>query len=397
LFYPHGSGAELATYLYARLLSEAKVNVVVVTNRFSGEPEFSCKEGFEIYRLPLFRTGSVKYSQWFNVLFTGFIRKLIKWADIVYIPRFWFSAIPLAKLYGKPVITHLHGYIPICPLTVLYNSEKDKVCEKEGACSSYCIYMFERRKRSFATAAFSTILNLAIWPFYRKFIECSDAIICVSKAQRDILIRHAPSLRAKARVIYNPIPQLSLVDMNGNDFGYFGGSSYFKGFFVLLKALNYIKSHDGKSIIVHGTKFFNPDEKRASLLKKLGLIIYGKLGSHEYDKVYRKIKAVIVPSIWHETFGYVVVEALMKGRLVIASRIGGIPEIVSGCKGVFLFTPNDFCQLAEKINYVNSLSREVVSDLGLHNREVFSSNFNNKKTINNFIKLCNDLSANRIS
>lgn len=40
LFYPHGGGAELATYLYAKLLSSAEFNVVVVTNRFSGEPEF---------------------------------------------------------------------------------------------------------------------------------------------------------------------------------------------------------------------------------------------------------------------------------------------------------------------------------------------------------------------
>jgi len=38
-FYPHGSGAELATYLYAKLLNEADFNVVVTTNRFAGERE----------------------------------------------------------------------------------------------------------------------------------------------------------------------------------------------------------------------------------------------------------------------------------------------------------------------------------------------------------------------
>jgi hypothetical protein len=54
LFYPYGGGAELATYLYAKLLSRAGFNVVVVTNRFSGEPDFSNNEGFAVYRLPLF-------------------------------------------------------------------------------------------------------------------------------------------------------------------------------------------------------------------------------------------------------------------------------------------------------------------------------------------------------
>lgn len=37
LYYPHGGGAELATYLYAKLLSEEGFNVVVVTSRFAGE------------------------------------------------------------------------------------------------------------------------------------------------------------------------------------------------------------------------------------------------------------------------------------------------------------------------------------------------------------------------
>jgi hypothetical protein len=44
LFYPHGSGGELATYLYAKLLSEAGINVIVITNRFAGEPDVSKKE-----------------------------------------------------------------------------------------------------------------------------------------------------------------------------------------------------------------------------------------------------------------------------------------------------------------------------------------------------------------
>ena len=63
LFYPHGGGAELATYLYAKLLTEAGFNVVVVTNRFTGELEVSKSKNLIVYRLPLFDgTESVKYS-----------------------------------------------------------------------------------------------------------------------------------------------------------------------------------------------------------------------------------------------------------------------------------------------------------------------------------------------
>ena len=116
LFYPYGGGAELATYLYAKLLNKAEFKVVVVTNRFAGESEVLKNGNLTVYRLPLFKKGgSVKYSvlKRFDVLLSSFMRKMVKWADAVYIPRFWYSAIPLAKAYGKPVITHLHDYIPI--------------------------------------------------------------------------------------------------------------------------------------------------------------------------------------------------------------------------------------------------------------------------------------------
>ena len=42
---------------------------------------------------------------------------------------------------------------------------------------------------------------------------------------------------------------------------------------------------------------------------------------------------VVVPSVWQEPFGRTVIEALSTGRPVLASRVGGIPEILSGPLG----------------------------------------------------------------
>ena len=39
---------------------------------------------------------------------------------------------------------------------------------------------------------------------------------------------------------------------------------------------------------------------------------------------------VVVPSVWREPFGRTVIEALATGRPVVASRVGGIPEILTG-------------------------------------------------------------------
>ena len=389
LFYPHGGGAELATYLYAKLLSSAGFSVVVVTNRFSGEPEFSNSEGFRVYRLPLFgKAENVKYSilKRVDVLLSAFMRKLFKWADVVYVPRFWFSAIPLAKAYGKPVITHLHDYIPICPLAIRYDVLKGNVCERQN-CYLNCIVAYEKRKRGLTKVFGSVFLNTAVWRCLREFIRLSDFIICVSRAQRDMLVKYLPSLAAKVKVIYNPLPSLSPVEMNGDDFGYFGGPSYLKGFHVLLNALRYRKREGCELVTVHATKFSKINERHVGLLGDLGFAVYGKLDNWEYDRVYRKIRAVIVPSIWHEPLPYVVAEAILRGRIVIASRVGGIPEQTEGCKGVFLLKPGDYEELALTMESIKGLSKEFIKDMSLQALETFSKKHKNEEIVNDFSEL----------
>lgn len=58
---------------------------------------------------------------------------------------------------------------------------------------------------------------------------------------------------------------------------------------------------------------------------------------------------VVVPSIWDEPFGRSVIEALSTGRPVLASRVGGIPEILSGPLDRFLFERGNPSALAEQL------------------------------------------------
>jgi glycosyltransferase involved in cell wall biosynthesis len=55
----------------------------------------------------------------------------------------------------------------------------------------------------------------------------------------------------------------------------------------------------------------------------------------------RRSLAVVVPSTWAEPFGMVVIEAMAAGRPVVASRIGGIPEIVEDGREALLVPPGD--------------------------------------------------------
>jgi len=396
LFYPHGGGAEYATFLYAELLNRAGFNITVVTNRFSGESEVSRHGKMTVYRLPLLgKGGSVKYAilKRFDVLSSSFMRRMMKWADLVYVPRFWFSAIPLAKAFRKPVIAHLHDYIPACPLAVLYNAIDAKACDCRSIfCSPRCIYIHEKTYgRNAQETLISVLLNSSVGRYLPKIIELSDAIICVSKSQRNIITEKERSLRKKIHVIYNPLPKLSFVEIKGDDFGYFGGPNILKGFRVLYQALLNLNHVNSRLIRIHSTQFQFYNEQIVRALSELGFLLYNKLDKNELDKVYENIRAVVFPSICYEPWPYVVVEALIKGRFIIASRIGGIPEQVDGCKGVILFEAGNPNELADAMSLVASLKREEIVDLGFKNREAFLRRFDNESTIKSFIGLCERL------
>jgi len=401
LFYPHGGGAELATYLYAKLLSEAGVNVVVVTNRFAGELETFKRKNLLIYRVPLFkRVGNTKYSilKKLDVLFSCFAKKLIRGADVVYVPRFWYSAIPLAKLHRKPVVVHLHDYIPICSLSSLYNASEGRTCSgRNGLCSIKCIYKLEKMYgRKFSETIYSVALNSTLAVLWKKCIKLCDAIVCVSKTHRGFIAKVDASLGSKIYTIYNPLPDISHINVEGDGFGYFGGPNFLKGFYVLHQAVKRINNNNAcersKIIDVHTTNSSMISDPFLGTLHNDGFKLYGRLEEKRFEELYRKISCVIIPSIWPETFSYTLVEALLRGRLVIASEIGAIPEISSGCDGALLFPNGNVEQLVDRLLYVRDLSKETIVDLGMRSREVIKEKFGNEEAISEFLRLLYNVS-----
>lgn len=386
LFYPHGSGGELATYLWAELLAESGFNVKIVTNKFFNEPEASRYGNMTIYRIPLLKSyDSVKYSiiGRFNVLFSNFIRKLLVWADVIYIPRFWYMAIPVTKAYKKPVIVHLHGYIPTCPLATRYDLSKNEICRR-NSCNPKCIIAHEKaHSRTALETLGSSLLNFAVWPYIRRLVILSDAVICVSNAQKNMIMAHMPSLARKCYVIYNPLPEVAQLEINSKDMGYFGGLSPLKGFHVLYQALKHVYSR----ITIHATGFYLTNKRSIRPSTNTKIVFYERLQKEHYQKVLDQVSTVLVPSVWLEPSPYIVCEALLTRRLVIASEIGGIPELVEGCPGVFLVPPGDAKSLAEAIDYVNSLDKQTICELSYMNRTNFLKKFSNEKSLQEFIQV----------
>lgn len=71
----------------------------------------------------------------------------------------------------------------------------------------------------------------------------------------------------------------------------------------------------------------------------------GPMWGEALKNVLSLARFVVVPSLWHENFPYVIFQSFAAGKPVIGSLRGGIPELVSTDRGL-LFDPENNSQLA---------------------------------------------------
>jgi glycosyltransferase involved in cell wall biosynthesis len=71
------------------------------------------------------------------------------------------------------------------------------------------------------------------------------------------------------------------------------------------------------------------------------LIPLGRVATTELEVLMKQAAVLLVPSLWYEGFPMVIAEALSFGLPVIASRIGGLPEIVEEGISGLLYQPGD--------------------------------------------------------
>jgi len=98
-----------------------------------------------------------------------------------------------------------------------------------------------------------------------------------------------------------------------------------------------------------------------------GAVLLGLKSRDEIFAEMRKAKALIVPSIWFETFGLVVAEAFACGTPVIASRIGALAALIEdGVTGLH-FNPGNSDDLAEKLAWAQQ-NTEAMAQMGRNAR-----------------------------
>jgi glycosyltransferase involved in cell wall biosynthesis len=95
---------------------------------------------------------------------------------------------------------------------------------------------------------------------------------------------------------------------------------------------------------------------------------YGFISGSERFEILRRATAMIVPSVWHEPCPVSVLEAMALGVPVVATRQGGLPDLVVDGKTGLLFNAGDASQLGRCLERLAS-SPDTVRQLGRSARE----------------------------
>jgi alpha-maltose-1-phosphate synthase len=119
-----------------------------------------------------------------------------------------------------------------------------------------------------------------------------------------------------------------------------------KGIDVLIRALD-----DSTPLGIYGRAY---DARYRAELARLAagkdVTFYDEASDEEIAAAYRTARAVVLPSVhntrdgfhpWPELLGLTLIEAMASGTPVIASRVGGIPEIVREGESGYLVEPGD--------------------------------------------------------
>jgi glycosyltransferase involved in cell wall biosynthesis len=79
----------------------------------------------------------------------------------------------------------------------------------------------------------------------------------------------------------------------------------------------------------------------------------GAVSDADKSAFFESGRALLFPVLWPEPFGLVVVESLLSGTPVLASRVGSLPELIPDGAGVGeLISPDDEAAWVEAIGRV---------------------------------------------
>jgi len=249
------------------------------------------------------------------------------------------SIISVAKSRGIPVVLTLHDFKTVCPAYLRL---------REGRPCSLCLdgdfhQVLVNRCSDGSIGASALLYAEAAIQRWLGSYEKVDRFLAPSQFMRDSALRRFRS--EQVVLLYNGVDTAE-IKVSGRDDGYvlyLGRLSKEKGVETLLRA------HEAAgtwNLMVAGTGPLASDLQR----QYRNAHFVGQLSGLELKATIDGASAIVVPSEWYENCPMSVLEAMAHGKPVVASRIGGIPELVVDGETGVLFEPGNADGLRHQVN-----------------------------------------------
>ena len=216
----------------------------------------------------------------------------------------------------------------------------------------------------------SSVVNL------EETIQELDRLVFVSRHMAQQVISRYPKSESKITVIYNSVDtdlwhpglkESEETEKIRRDYGlspgrtvvFVGRTIVQKGISFLLEAMEIVRERlPGVKLLVVGSPVYGARQsdpftrklkKRASQMADT-VTFTGYIDRDKTPYFYAAADVTVVPSVWDEPFGKVVIESMATGVPVIGSRRGGIPEIIDHrIDGILVNNPENVNSLAKHI------------------------------------------------
>jgi len=269
------------------------------------------------------------------------------------------AIVDFLQRHNLPFVVTLHDYWWVCANAQLLTNYSRQLCDGPQAylnCAR-CVLA-----RTGYPDRFWPVLPLLAGPLawrnhhLRRALNWAETLIAPTQFVGRWYIDHGISPQ-KIRVIPHGLdspPALTQTSQNEAApfrFAYIGGLSWQKGVHILLEAFANINNN--AELWIAGDESADPDYvSRLRMLAGPDVRFLGKLPREKVWDTLRQVDVVVLPSLWYETFSFIVSEAFAAGVPVVASKIGPLAERVSDGVNGLLVPPNQPQALAKSLRRV---------------------------------------------
>ena len=372
-FYPPiiGGGAIYARSLGQELASRGH-DVAVATLWHEGQAKFELDQGVRVYRIGssmrrmkwLFSDNSRQYAPPFpdpEAMLE--LRRVItcERPEIVHSHNWLlYSFLPLKAWSRAKLVVTLHNYSKVCVKTTLMRNGDSCTGPAFGKCLN-CAVQYYGLPKGIPTLLGHRIMGLA----ERNVVDMYLAVSLSTAIDNGLVGSHQPYqvipnfMHDNATALQSDAePYLSQLPPEG--FLLFAGAlSKQKGVDVLLRAYAGLTHAPPLVLIGYQTRDWAAIARNCPA----NVFILNDWPRYAVIEAWHRSSIALAPSVGPEAFGLVVVEAMSAGRPVIASRIGGMADLVIDGETGLLIEPGDTKALQIAIEHLLS-NPELRSRMG---------------------------------